>query len=122
MHQSMTTAKQRKETMTHINDFWLTEYCNDIAQDICKDTADINQAMDWASESAGGSEYVIYTAKAHMLCQNCDTVQGEDFVSDCWGDTPLSYDEMACRIAYGEIESRIRRAICEIFENKEDAA
>ena len=107
--------------MTHINDFWLTEYCNDIAQDICKDAADIDQATDWASESADGSEYVIYTAKAHMLCQNCNTVEGEDFVSDCWGDTPLSYDEMACRIAYGEIESRIRNAIYEIFENKEAA-
>jgi hypothetical protein len=43
-----------------LNDFTLTEYCNDIAQEICRDASDEDQAMDWASESADSSEYVIY--------------------------------------------------------------
>jgi hypothetical protein len=34
----------------------------------------------------------------------------------------MTYDEMACRIAYGEIDARIRAAVYEIFEQREDAA
>lgn len=104
-----------------INDFTLTEYCNDIAQEICRDASDEDQAMDWAHESADGSEYVIYYAKAHELCRNCDTTQGEDFVADCFSGESMTYDEMACRIAYGEIDARIRAAIYEIFAEREAA-
>ena len=102
--------------MTHINDFWLTEYCNDIARDITRDARDFEQAMDWASESADGSEYVIYTYKAHTLCQNCDVSQGQEFVRDCYGDGFLDYDKQASAIAYGEILCRVQSAINSNFE------
>ena len=102
--------------MTHINDFWLTEYCNEIARDISRDARDFEQAMDWASESADGSEYVIYTYKAHMLCQNCNVDNGREFVRDCYGETWLEYDQQASAIAYGEILCRIQSAINSNFE------
>jgi len=104
-----------------INDYALTEYCNAIAHEICRDASDEDQAMDWALESADGSEYVIYYAKAHELCRECDITQGEDFVADCFGDVPMTYDEMACRIAYGEIDARIRAAVYQIFAEREAA-
>ena len=104
-----------------LNDFTLTEYCNDIAQELSRDASDEDQAMDWASESADSSEYVIYYAKAHELCRGCDTTQGEEFVADCYSDVPMTYDEMACRIAYGEIDARIRTAVYEIFAEREAA-
>ena len=105
-----------------LNDYALTEYCNSIAEDICRDATDMDQAMDWASESADSSEYAIYYAKAHMLCQNCDTTQGEDFIADCYSDCPMTYDEMACRIAYGEIDARVRAKVCEIFDQRDEYA
>jgi len=108
--------------MTRISDYKLDQYCRAIAEEICNNTADIDEATEQAWEYADGSEYTIYYHKAHELCQNCNVDQGEDFVADCWGDTPMTYDEIACRIAYGEIQVRIVNAICEIFENKEDAA
>jgi hypothetical protein len=104
-----------------LNDFTLTEYCNDIAQEICRDASDEDQAMDWASESADSSEYVIYYAKAHELCRGCDTTQGEEFVADCFSGASMTYDEMACRIAYGEIDARIRAAVYQIFAEREAA-
>jgi len=104
-----------------INDYALTEYCNAIAHEICRDASDEDQAMDWALESADGSEYVIYYAKAHELCRECDITQGEDFVADCFSDVPMTYDEMACRIAYGEIDARIRAAVYQIFAEREAA-
>jgi hypothetical protein len=103
-----------------INDFSLTEYCNSIADDIFADAPTFDDAMDWATESADGSEYVIYYAKAHDLCRNCDTTQGEEFVAECFSDTPMSYDDMACRIAYGEIYNRIQARLWAM--NEEQAA
>jgi hypothetical protein len=103
-----------------INDFSLTEYCNSIADDIFADAPTFDDAMDWATESADGSKYVIYYAKAHDLCRNCDTTHGEEFVAECFSDTPMSYDDMACRIAYGEIYNRIQARLWAM--NEEQAA
>ena len=105
------------------NTYQLTEYCNDIATEIARDASNIDQAMDWAMERADGSEYVIYTYKAHKLCLDCNTEQGEDFFSEFYdGDHGKSYDEIASIIAYGEIIARIQSAIWSIFEDKEGAA
>ena len=103
-------------TQVHINDFWLTEYCNDIARDISMDAQDIEQAMDWAHEAADGCEYVIYTYKAHAVCQQCNTDTGHEQVRDCYGDTFLDYDQQASVIAYFEICSRIEAAIHSHFD------
>jgi hypothetical protein len=106
-----------------MNDFQLNAYCNDIAADIVEGAADIDEAMDRASESADGSEHVIYYHKAHKLCAECNTDQGEDFLADCYSEGHnKSYDDLACIIAYGEIHSRIQSAIHAIFEANEAAA
>lgn len=105
-----------------MNDYQLDQYCEGIAQDILRDARDLYQALDWASESADGSEYVIYYHKAHELCQNCNTDQGNDFVSECWANEPMTYDEMASRIAYGEIDTRVRGFVWRLWEEKEGEA
>lgn len=106
-----------------MNDYQLTEYCNDIAADIARDASNIDQAMDWATESADGSEYVIYTYKAHKLCLDCNTDQGREIVEDQREDGHAdTYDQLASLIAYYEITARIQSAIWSIFEAKEDAA
>jgi hypothetical protein len=108
---------QRNNTM---NDFQLNAYCNDIAADIVEGAADIDEAMDRASESADGSEHVIYYHKAHKLCAECNTDQGEDFLADCYSEGHnKSYDELASIIAYGEILARVQSAIYELNEAAE---
>ena len=99
-----------------LNDFSLTEYCDTMAEDIFADAPTFEDAMDWATEAADGSEYVIYYGKAHDLCRNCDTTQGEEFIAECYSDVPMTYDEMACRIAYGEIYSRIQAKLWQMNE------
>ena len=105
-----------------MNDYQLDQYCESIAQEIVRDARDLEQALDWASESADGSEYVIYHHKAHELCQNCSVDQGEAFVAECWANEPMTYDEMACRIAYGEIDTRVREFVWKLWEEKEEQA
>ena len=91
----------------------LDEYCADIAQEIFDDVQSGNceHPHDAIYEYADGSEYVIYYAKAHELCQNCDITSGEDFADDIsCGNEPRTYDQMATVIAYGEIAARIGAA------------
>jgi len=101
-------------------DSQLTEYCDGIAEDIARDASDFEQATDWAHESADGSEHVIYTYKAHQVCQNCDTDNGLEFFNDCYGNEHgKSYDEIATIMAYGEIRARIQSRLWEIFEERD---
>lgn len=114
-----------------MNEYKLTEYCNELAAEIVRDISrniasgadSIDGCLDRVSEVADGSEHVIYHYKAHKLCLECNTDQGEDFLNDCWDrfDHGKSYDEMASLIAYGEIHSRIQSAIHEIFQAMADA-
>ena len=104
-----------------LNDYTLTQYCNDIAEEIASQSEDMDAALDLVWQYSDGSEHVIYYAKAHELCRNCDIENGEAFIQDCFSDVPMTYDDMACRIAYGEIESRINHKLYEIFEAKEAA-
>ena len=108
--------------MTIKSDYHLTEYATDIARDIARDASDLEQALDWAHESADSSEHVIYTYKAHALCQACDVTQGREFVSECYPDAFLDYDQQASVIAYGELLSRIQHALNVNFEQWNEAA
>ena len=103
----------------------LDEYCASIAQDIMADVKSnergMDDAYDMAHEYADGSEYVIYYAKAHELCQNCDTDNGEDFLTGISDqNVPRSYDDMAALIAYGEIHHRIYAALSELEDEGEE--
>ena len=94
-----------------MNDYVLDTLANDYAQEILEQTQDVGEAYDLAHQYADGSEWVIYHYKAHMLCQNCNIADGQEFVDSCWSDTPMSYDEMATRLAYGELQNRITTAL-----------
>ena len=102
-----------------MNNYELTEYCNDIAKEIAEETSNFDTANEQAHERAEGSEHVIYHYKAHWICQNCDIDQGQDFFSDCYsGDHGKSYDEIATIMACGEIQARISSKLWEIFEER----
>jgi hypothetical protein len=106
-----------------INDHLLNEYAKSCAEDIIREIKEHGgDAQDMAHEHADGSEWVIYYARAHALCQNCDTSEGEAFISDCY--EPMhswTYDSIACAIAFGELHARILWAL-EHLADQEEAA
>ena len=92
-----------------ITDYELDKIAMSYATDILKET--INNSgdpYDLAHEYADGSEWAIYYNKAHELCQNCNTDNGEQFFEDTLKPSEtLTYNSIASYIAYGELHSRI---------------
>ena len=112
------------------NDCQLNQYAESAARDIVDkiagkalrenllDVAAVihgGEACDMAHEHADGSEHVIYYYKAHAICQNCDTENGEAFLEDIGGPgKDATYNSIATTIAFGELHSRILRALYEM--------
>lgn len=95
-----------------INDHTLNEYAADIADEIIRECdGDRDDAHDMAHEYAAYSEWAIYYHKAHELCQNCNTDNGEQFYEDCGPWEDVTYNKIATIIAYGELRARIEMAI-----------
>lgn len=97
--------------MTITNDYDLDQAVADSAKYIVSDARDYDQALDWASEAADSYAEVIYYSRAHALIAGCNTDAGRLFVEDCFGGEPMDYDDLACKIAYGEIQSRLSLAV-----------
>ncbi len=105
------------------NDYELNQYIDILVQDAF-DGYDLeaNDLNDVAHELADGSEHVIYYYKAHAICQNCNTLYGEEFLIDCGfdvGNMANPYDEIATIISYGEIYTRLYHAIDKALNAKE---
>lgn len=98
-----------------MNNKELNEYCNMLAEEIMLEVKNYDgDQFDLAHQYADGSEYVIYYAKAHDLCQNCSTDNGEEWLSEVGAGESPTYDSIATVIAYGEIYTRILNRINEI--------
>ena len=97
--------------MTITTDYDLDQAVADSAKYIVADASNYDEAIDWARESAESYSEVIYYSKAHALIAGCNTDAGREFVNDYFGGEFMDYDELACRIAYGEIESRLHSAV-----------
>lgn len=109
-----------------INDLTLDQYAADIAGEVLGECiaygelrardGDRDAAVDMAHVHADGSEWAIYYHKAHELCQNCNTDNGEQFFEEQFSEDfvpsdDITYDRIATIIAYGELYARIVRAI-----------
>ena len=100
---------------TIMNDYQLNQIAEDMAREILAEIAEHGgDASDLAHEAVDGCEHVIYHAKAHAICQGCNTDNGEQFLADVGNPDPVTYDGLATAIAYGELLTRVMSAINEI--------
>ena len=102
--------------MENASDYNLDDMVASWAVEIFEQTESRDDGMDLVHQYADGSEWVIYDGKAHDLCRNCNTDQGEDFLAECYPDNNLSYNEMASAIAFGEIQARLAQAVEGLYE------
>jgi len=102
------------------NDRQLDELAAEYAQEIWDEIAQYDgEASDLAHQYADGCQHVIYYHAAHELCRNCNTDNGAAFLEDC-GTTGDDYDDMAVKLAFGEIYTRIMMAFDEICADAGD--
>ena len=97
--------------MTITTDYDLDQAVAESAKYIVSDASNYDQALDWATEAADSYQEVIYYSKAHALIAGCNTEAGRLFVEDCFDGEAMDYDTLACRIVYGEIQSRLNLAV-----------
>ena len=101
------------DTIKH--DGQLDELAQSYAEDIYNELKQYGgEAYDLAHQYADSSEHVIYYYKAHAICQNCNTANGEAFIEDCGPPQDNSYDGMAVALAFGELHARIIHAYDEL--------
>ena len=103
-------------TDTIINDFVLDGIAKDYAKEIFSQIDDIDDGYELAHQFADGCDWVKVYHKAHLVCLNCNTVNGQDAVSDCFSGAPMTYDEMGAAYAYCELHCRIMSALNDLFE------
>jgi hypothetical protein len=108
--------------MKNASDYNLDDMVNSYAVEIFEQTTNRYEAQDLVREYADGSEWVIYYSKAHDLCRNCNIDQGHDFIAECYSDVPMTYNDMACRLAYGEISARLAQAVDTLYSIQEEQA
>ena len=103
-----------------INNYILQQEAQRLAQE-CFDEGDThgedpNENL-W--QTCEGHEWSIYTYKALLLCAECDTSDGEDFVSDfkagsCEPDKHLTLAEHACAVAFSTLYCAAMDALADI--------
>jgi len=108
--------------MNNATDYNLNAYASEIAVDIfAEHCLDRDAAQESVCQSVDGSEWVIYHHKAHELCLNCNTDQGEQAIDDMGGFPANStYNSMASLIVYNEIEARVSDALNTLFKIAEE--
>ena len=112
-----------------INDHILNEEADELAREIFEeyrlnnpDDFDpehwLSDMQERAHECADGHSWVIYTHKAVLLCANCDTTLGEEFLDDCGGvEVGDTFGGIATKIAYGELRGRIERELIALADD-----
>ena len=102
-------------TDTLINDFLLTEIAKDYAKEIFDQVSDIDDGYELAHQKTNDCEWVSVYHKAHLLCLNCNTDNGEEFFYNRHSFKSMNYDEMGRLYAYGELYGRTMSALNDLF-------
>lgn len=105
-----------------INDYELQQEAKLLAQE-CFDEGDTHgeDPNEYLWQTCDGHEWSIYTYKALMLCANCDTSEGEDFLEGC-GNQYNSLAEHASAVAFATLYCAAMDALATIEQEARDNA
>ena len=92
--------------MTKHTDKNIQQWAKEMAEQIWKESIDMDQALERATERAEWHDAVIYYEDAHDLCQNSTIDDAEEeYLS--YGAQNLRYDTLAVAIAHTKIRMEI---------------
>lgn len=103
-----------------IDNWMLNEECAALAEEAAHEAktygTDAEQIL-W--EMVDGHEWVIYTYKAIMLCANCDTDDGEEWLEGAGMTEHKSFDEHASVLAFATMITRASEMLRAKMEDAE---
>ena len=86
-----------------INDYILSQEAKEIiTQGIIEEKEYGVPALEYAQQICDGHQWVIYTYKAILLCAECDTSEGEEWLEGV-GSEYNSFGEHASKLAYATL-------------------
>lgn len=100
-----------------INNYELQQEAKRLAQE-CFDEVDTNgeDPSEYLWQTCDGHEWVIYTYKALLLCAECDTSEGEEYMASL-GRELNSLSEHASEVAFGTLYCAAMDALEELQQN-----
>ena len=91
--------------MTKHTDKNIQQWAKEMAEQIWKESSDMDQAFERAAERADWHSWIYYE-DAHEICQNCDIEDAEEeYLS--YGAQNVRYDTLAVAIAHTKIRMEI---------------
>ena len=98
-----------------INNYELQQEAKRLAQE-CFDEGDqgYDDPNDYLWQTCESHEWAIYTYKALMLCAECDTSDGEDFLEGLGDNDWKDLADHACAVAFATLYNAAMDALADI--------
>ena len=98
-----------------INDYILRQEAKRLAEQAMAEVEQYGDyAADYLHQMIDGHEWVIHTYFSLLLCANCDTSAGEQYVEET-GQQTSSISELAAVTAYATLLSAARDEFCKLI-------
>jgi len=98
-----------------INDYLLKQEAIEITKQSIREEQEFGfPALEYINQACDGHPWVIYTYKAIMLCAECDTSEGEEYLEDCGIESFESFGDHATKLAYATLLGACQSALCEL--------
>lgn len=98
-----------------INDYILRREAKSLAEQAIAEVEHYGgDYFELLEQAVDGHEWVIYTYKALLLCAECDTSEGEQYVEDT-GQQTSSIGELATVTAYATLLAAARDELCKLI-------
>lgn len=86
-----------------IDQYLLRQEAKRIVEDAIAEESEFDvPALETVQQSCDGHQWVIYTYKAILLCAECDTSEGEEWLDDV-GSEYSSFGDHAAKLAYATL-------------------
>ena len=103
-----------------INNYELQQEAKRLAQE-CFDEGDTHgeDPNEYLWQTCDGHEWVIYTYKAMLLCAECDTNDGEDYLDDIGFEQFESFANHATQLAFSTLYCAAMDALAELEQEQQ---
>lgn len=100
-----------------INDYVLKQEAKEIAMQAHLEWKEYGASVhEMMHQMCDGHEWVIHTYKAMILCAECDTTDGEEYLDDIGQDNFIDLKQHACAVAFATLLGACHEAYAQMMD------